>query len=466
MDRKRIESEITQLSHHLDARTICSSPNARDVDKCLDLLNEVDAYLTHSVFGNDRSADLEPSIVVLGTTGAGKSTIVSFLVGEGRTVVRHESRYARALIADPPLPDVNIRSGEVSVSLLPTVTHATMGGEVVAVWDMPGYRDTRGPFVELVVHFIFKWMLKVDKPVKFILVTPPLHERPQTVMLQNMINGSLIRKDNAIIVYTKCGRDFDPESTSDLNIEENKREIRSFALPAPAQSDEDDHDYSLQYCARKDEMLKTLSGLHSYKVEYGEKLPDAAKLLLEALTKTCVQFVQEELSKCFLCKFKWDLLKGSFEEITDMLETLKCTEDITLKTMVDILARIAPSDYDYAPEFYCAKRRLSIVETMNGGETRRHLYDWLNEECRRLLEKTKEKLLDLRNAVKTYSLTLKTDDTLVISAFQLRLSDELERIEKFVRKREVAIDSVEAIPNVISRSNSQCDYRGPRITRR
>ncbi|KAG6945208.1 hypothetical protein JG687_00017422, partial [Phytophthora cactorum] len=84
---------------------------------------------------------------------------------------------------------------------------------VAAVWDMPGYRDTRA--------------------------TP--------VMLENIINGSLIHKDNAIVVYTKCGIDFDPASTSDLKIDESKCEIRSLALPAPAHRDVDGHDYSRQF---------------------------------------------------------------------------------------------------------------------------------------------------------------------------------------------------------------------------
>ncbi|KAF1789079.1 hypothetical protein GQ600_21688 [Phytophthora cactorum] len=197
---------------------------------------------------------------------------------------------------------------------------------VAAVWDMPGYRDTR---------------------------------------------------DNAIVVYTKCGIDFDPASTSDLKIDE-----------------------------------------------------------------------MSTLFKSFLDMYEWGCYKGTFEEINETLGDLKCTEKITLETMVDILYRIAPADYDNDPELCSARRRLSIMETLNGGEIR-YIADWFNADLRRVVEDAKEKLFEPRNAVKAYRRTSKIHDTLVISAFQLRLSDELENIKKFVKKCVEVVNLVEAIPSII-----------------
>ncbi|KAG7387145.1 hypothetical protein PHYPSEUDO_014665 [Phytophthora pseudosyringae] len=462
MDRQRIEREVAQLASRLDAGT--SSLNAKDVDKGLHLLDEVDTYLTRSVFGDCLTADdVEPNVIVLGTTGAGKGTVVSFLFGEGRLLVRHESRYSRVLVADPPLPGVAIRSGVTSSTLLPIVNHIRHEDGPVAVWDMPGIRDTRGPFVELVVHFIFRWMLKDDKPLKFVIVSPPLHERPQAVMLQSMINGSLIHRDNAVVVYTKCGRDFDPDSTSDLKLDESKRNIRSFALPAAAKDDSAGQDYSLQYCARKRDILDALSRLRSRKVTYDGKLPDAAKLLLDSITKTCVKFVQDTLSACFLKVYKWDGYRGTYEEMNTILEVLKCTDAMSLETMIDILSRMVPDGSDqirYDPEFLRASHRLSILETLNGTETRRYSTDWLRTDCVQALEDAKVKLLELQNALKAYHHICKLDEipnTLVISAFHLCLSDKQERIKKFVKKREKAIDSAETIPKVILVGYSSLD---------
>lgn len=142
------------------------------------------------MFGGSSKAESEPNIVVLGTTGAGKSSVVSFLFGEGGMLVHRERRYSRVLVAEPPLPGVFIGSGAISTTLLPVVNHVDLRDGAIAVWDMPGIRDTRGPFVELVVHFIFQWMLKDDKILKFVIVSSPLLGRPQIVMLQSMINGS------------------------------------------------------------------------------------------------------------------------------------------------------------------------------------------------------------------------------------------------------------------------------------
>ncbi|KAG2826064.1 hypothetical protein PC129_g22145 [Phytophthora cactorum] len=116
--------------------------------------------------------------------------------------------------------------------------------------------------------------------------------------------------------------------------------------------------------------------------------------------------------------------------------------------MVDILYRIAPADYDNDPELCSARRRLSIMETLNGGEIR-YIADWFNADLRRVVEDAKEKLFEPRNAVKAYRRTSKIHDTLVISAFQLRLSDELENIKKFVKKCVEVVNLVEAIPSII-----------------
>ncbi|KAI9991966.1 hypothetical protein PInf_017346 [Phytophthora infestans] len=210
MDRERIERDITELSHRLDTRT--GSPNAADVDKCLDLLDEVDAYLTHSVFGSDRDVDPEPNIVALGTTGAGKSTVVSFLFGE-RIFVRHASRYSRVLVAIPALDGVEIRSGSVSASLLPIVNHVSMQDEDVAVWDMPGYRDTRGPFVKLVCRLALEGakekLLELRNAVKAYRSTHEMHDSLVISAFQLRLSEELetinefVRKHKAEYVLAK-----------------------------------------------------------------------------------------------------------------------------------------------------------------------------------------------------------------------------------------------------------------------
>ncbi|KAK1944251.1 hypothetical protein P3T76_004163 [Phytophthora citrophthora] len=450
MDHERIDQKIVELSPRLDVTS--GSPNAEDIDTGLSLLEEVETYLTHSVYGNN--ADNKTNIVVLGTTGGGKSTVVSFLFGEGRIVVRHESEFSRVLMAESPLPGVSIQSGGTSVSLLPVVNHVKLQDEPVAVWDMPGSRDTRGPFVELVVHFTYRWMLKDDKNLKFIIVSPPPLERPQIVALEKMINGSLVRQDNAIVVYTKCDSEFDPNSTSVLNISDTKRDIHSFALRAPMKANEDEHDYSSEYSDRKTTILHALWDLRPSQVEFDEILPDSAKLLLHSMTKTCIERVQETLSACFIRLYSWDSYRATYEDICTTLEMLKSADPLCLLEMIDVLTRLVPAvgdDFQKDEAFFHARRRLFLIETLNGDEPqRRHVIEWLNAKGVQALEEAKEKLLEVKGAVETYRRSAKISDaTLVISAFHLRLSNEKEAIEKFVTKREKAIDYVCNIPTVL-----------------
>ncbi|KAF1783506.1 hypothetical protein GQ600_17940 [Phytophthora cactorum] len=71
------------------------------------------------------------------------------------------------------------------------------------------------------------------------------------------------------------------------------------------------------------------------------------------------------------------------------------------------------------------------METLNGGEIRRYIADWFNADLRRAVEDAKEKLFELRNAVKAYRRTSKIHDTL-----------------KFVKKCVEVVNSVEAIPSI------------------
>ncbi|KAE9221739.1 hypothetical protein PF004_g12970 [Phytophthora fragariae] len=278
MDRCKLEADIAVIAAKLEE----SLDSTEEVlDHGLSLFDEVEAYLTHSVYDSSSECKPDANIVVLGTTGTGKSTVVSFLFGKGRMLVHHESPFSHVLVSEVPLPGVAIRSGSDSTTLLPICNHVRLGEEVIAAWDMPGSRDTRGPFVELLVHFIFKWMMVGDKTLRFIIVSPPLHERPQIASLQNTINGSLIRAENAVLVYTKCSWDFDPDSTADLKIKESKRGIRSFALPAPVKLDAEGHDYTAQYQEEKCEILTALAELRSDSVKFEDPLPEAAQRLLE-----------------------------------------------------------------------------------------------------------------------------------------------------------------------------------------
>ncbi|EGZ19593.1 hypothetical protein PHYSODRAFT_327802 [Phytophthora sojae] len=157
----QLEDEVTKLARTLDLEQVSDV----DIDKGLELIEDVHRYLEQTNFNKCRRC-----IAVLGTTGVGKSTLVSLLFGEGKLLVHHENAYSRVLVAEKSFPGVDIRSGSASKTLLPGVIRTRINDEDVVIFDMPGSHDTRGPFAELVVHSILKWMLAKHEQMNFLLV--------------------------------------------------------------------------------------------------------------------------------------------------------------------------------------------------------------------------------------------------------------------------------------------------------
>ncbi|KAF4318018.1 hypothetical protein JM18_007303 [Phytophthora kernoviae] len=455
MDREQLEKDIANVAAKLDEAA--NSPAVEDLDRGLSLLSDVETYLTRSIYGESSPSQLGTgtNIVLLGTTGAGKSTVVSFLFGEGNLFVHYEGQYSRVLEAELPLDGGTIRGGSISSTLLPIVSHVLLGSDMAAVWDMPGSRDTRGPFVELVVHLIFKWMLVDNKPLRFVIVSPPLLERPQIVTLQDIVNGSLIRADNAVVVYTKCSTDFDPRSTADLEIDTSKRGIRSFALLAPMRVDPEGHNYSLQYAKEKQNVLEAIGRLKSQAVTFKQPLPDAAQRLLANFCEISVAFAREKLSTSFLAVYDWDAYRGTLSGMKNALKRLRCPDELSLETMAEILGLFVPGKSEqirFDPEVMEASRRLSLLETMTDGKINQQITGWLTSECFLALEDVKEKLAVLIANVNAYHSEAKLGDTakvLVVGAFHLRLSEEQQYVEEFAGMRQGDIASPDEIPVMI-----------------
>ncbi|OWZ19248.1 hypothetical protein PHMEG_0006533 [Phytophthora megakarya] len=449
MDRVDLEKKIINVAGKLE-----SCPSGEDLDLGLDLIDKVSSYMEKSC--STGSNDLpKRNIAVLGTTGAGKSTVVSFLFGKGRMLVHHESRFSRVLIA---MKGVSIQSGSISSTLLPVCNCITLGEDIVAVWDMPGNRDTRGPFVELIIHLIYHWMRKAS--LSFVLVSPPLLERPQIAALENIIRSPLISQENAVVIYTKCSEEFDPQSTEDLNIIQSKRAIRPFALREPKRVDPEGHDYSAQYAYQKAEILCALVTLDTSEASFNDSFPDSALLLLNKFREHSIVSAREVLSICFREVFTHNF-HGTLSELHDLLHTLNGTEKWSIENVLDILASFDLRDGDCVrsnPSLIRACRRLACVEKLFPHRTHRHLSEWLETDCMSTLENAKIGLAVLITRVKSYryhgklSLTSASEGrgkVLVIGAFHLSFSKEKETITKFVKKYGQCVKSQKDIPMVI-----------------
>jgi hypothetical protein len=415
----------------------------------------VDKYLNNACAGGS-------NIVVLGTSGAGKSTVISFLFGKGRMLVHHENPYSRVLVAEEPLAGVAIQSGSTSSTLLPVCSHVDMPDEKgVAVWDMPGSQDTRGAFVELIVHNIYEWMLASGKTLRFVIVSPPPTERPQRAGLEKTINSSTISRENATLVYTKCSREFDPRSTAGLNVSAEKQRIASFAMLEPMMANGQGHDYSDEHSELKGAVLETLAQLRSSATQVNGALPPAAQLLQNEFREFSIAFSGGNVSRWFLEVFDREKYRGTVADMRDVLRMLSSTDGRSFDDVLGILACLARTTEDRIlldDSVRQAKRCLVILFKL---KVCRHLSVWLSAACMATLENVKRECAVLISQVDSYrdcvelatlpSATASGDHAkvLVIGAFQLKLSKEKQAIVDFVEKRQRRVKSIDDIPVVI-----------------
>lgn len=113
--------------------------------------------------GYDRIASLArdkiPGIMLMGPTGAGKSTIASAIVGEPLTVERVRGVYK---INGP-----NTGQAYDAETVIPN--RGTIGGKAIAIWDCPGFRNP-DPMKEVEDAFYIKALEEMNGKLKFALV--------------------------------------------------------------------------------------------------------------------------------------------------------------------------------------------------------------------------------------------------------------------------------------------------------
>ncbi|KAF1787297.1 hypothetical protein GQ600_23513 [Phytophthora cactorum] len=92
-----------------------------------------------------------------------------------------------------------------------------------------------------------EWMLSKHGHMRYLIVATPPQERLQAVLLTDTINRLFTGDSNAVLIYSKCDSDFDPQSTRVLEgIDSDKRTIPAFALQ-PRENDVEGLNYSTSY---------------------------------------------------------------------------------------------------------------------------------------------------------------------------------------------------------------------------
>jgi predicted GTPase len=115
----------------------------------------------------DINQNINRSILVIGDTGTGKSTLVNALLGIKLKAKEYEfgiDQYSIRPVTGEKGPEI----GDTSISVT-TIPQLWVKGEN-AFWDCPGFEDTKGPIQDIANAFYINRIFENSKEVKILLV--------------------------------------------------------------------------------------------------------------------------------------------------------------------------------------------------------------------------------------------------------------------------------------------------------
>jgi tetratricopeptide (TPR) repeat protein/predicted GTPase len=127
------------------------------------ILSEVSKLITE---GNARIQEEDKGIVLLGKTGAGKSTLTYLLAQQPLKATLDKATGNIIINAVTPLENIKISHDAVSGTQIPN-KYTTNG---ITLWDCPGFNDTAGIAQEIANAFYIRKLFDATKNLKFILV--------------------------------------------------------------------------------------------------------------------------------------------------------------------------------------------------------------------------------------------------------------------------------------------------------
>jgi hypothetical protein len=151
---------------------------------------------------------LNTSILVIGDTGTGKSTLINALLGVKLKATEYEfgiDQYSIRPIPGEKGPEIGDTSNSVT-----TIPQLWVKGEY-AFWDCPGFEDTKGPIQDIANAFYINRIFENSKEVKILLVisnSQLIGDRTSTKIVKkfsNIFKDITSIMDSLSVVITKVG---------------------------------------------------------------------------------------------------------------------------------------------------------------------------------------------------------------------------------------------------------------------
>jgi len=149
-------------------------------------------------------------LLLIGSTGAGKTSLISYLTGMDLNYDSDDSEHGITL--KKTIPGFEICSGDESVTKLPNFR--SLPGTSCLLYDLPGLEDTRGSSYEILNASFIKNIVENAKTVGFIFIEDKAtlsskRGKGLKTLIEKANSVFKVDKTNSILIVTKVKSSWD-----------------------------------------------------------------------------------------------------------------------------------------------------------------------------------------------------------------------------------------------------------------